>query len=84
MAQSRKFAKTRTGHGVTGMELNLNLTQCEVLNLHGEEIKKALADDNKELLVQTATALLPFLELFDQFQNRHDPNLWVNEDYISE
>ena len=60
-----KFAKKTYGTGLTGMNLNLNFTQCEVLNFCGEEIKKALTDDNKELLVQAATSLLPFFELFN-------------------
>ena len=75
-----KFAKRTYGNGLTGMNLNLNLTQCEVLKSFGEEIKQGVLDGNQEIIVQAAANLLPFFELFKEFSYKNDPNLWLNEE----
>jgi hypothetical protein len=44
-----KFAKVREGFGVVGMELNLNLTQCQAFNFYLKEIKSMIekSEDGK-------------------------------------
>lgn len=89
MAKTTKFAHIQTGMGVTGMELKLNLQQCQVLNMSRESLEKAntLLDSNsveeiangREMLKQTVQSLMPFLNLFNEFQHLNDPNMWVNE-----
>ena len=77
--KTNKFAKTREGYGVIGMTLNLNLTQCQALNYHLNEIKRMIekSEDGK-IQIGAVEPLLPFLELFKDIQNPMDPNLWDN------
>ena len=74
-----KFAKVREGFGVVGMELNLNLTQCQALNFSLIEIKFMIENsEDGKIQIGAIQPLLPFLELFKDINNPMDPNLWDN------
>ena len=62
------------------LKLNLNLTQCQALNFHLNEIKHMIekSEDGK-IQIGAVAPLLPFLELFKDIQNPMDPNLWNND-----
>ena len=77
--QNGKFATIMEGYGITGMKLNLNLTQCQALNFHLNEIKHMIekSEDGK-IQIGAIAPLLPFLELFKDIQNPMDSNLWNN------
>lgn len=76
--KSDKFAKVREGFGIVGMTLNLNLTQCQALNYHLNEIKYRIANSDGKIQAAVVEPLLPFLELFKDIQNPMDVNLWNN------
>ena len=81
MKPSKKFAELKEGYGVQGMKLDLNLVQCQVLNFHGQELKKFTEDPSKDLIPRgMVEPLIPFLELFKNFQNPYSPDLWKNDD----
>lgn len=77
--QNGKFATVTEGYGITGMKLNLNLTQCQALNYHFNEIKRMIENsEDGKIKIGAVEPLLPFLELFKDIQNPMDPNLWDN------
>ena len=77
--KSGKFAKVREGYGVVGMDINLNLAQCQALNFHLNEIKHMIeVSEDGKIPSGAVEPLLPFLELFKDIQNPMDPNLWDN------
>lgn len=87
MTKTRKFAVTLVDVGVTGMELRLNLAQCQklaeirdrtivALNMPG----KASSYETKELMRVILMELSPFLELFKDFPTPSGVDLWVNEE----
>jgi len=78
---STQFAKPREGFGIQGMDLKLNIVQCQVLNFHWNQIKGFMEENPvNEIPKEIIEPLMPFLALFKDFQNTHDPNLWVNEE----
>ena len=80
MKPNKKFAQVKEGYGVQGMKLDLNLVQCQVLNFHYEEIKKLMENlENQTIPRGAIDPLMPFLELFKDFQNPYSPDLWKNE-----
>ena len=77
--QNGKFATVKEGYGITGMTLNLNLTQCQALNYHLNEIKRMIENsEDGKIQIGVVEPLLPFLELFKDIQNPMDPSLWDN------
>lgn len=87
MNKTRKFATQTVAIGVTGMELSLNLAQCQklseirdrtivALNMPG----KVSSYETKELMRNILMELTLFLELFKDFPTPLNSNLWVNEE----
>ena len=87
MNKTRKFANTTVAIGVTGMELNLNLAQCQKLSEIRDRTIVALnmpekksSYETKELMRVILMELTPFLELFKDFPTPSGIDLWVNEE----
>jgi len=87
MTKTRKFATQTVAIGVTGMELSLNLAQCQKLSEIRDRTIVALnmpekksSYETKELMRNVLMELTPFLELFKDFPTPLNSNLWVNEE----
>ena len=75
------FAIKQYGKGVIGMNLNLNLAQCEVLsNVHHSLNSPHGLTENEA--TDILYSLAPFFKLFSDFPSKNDPNLWKNGEVI--
>lgn len=75
------FATKQYGEGLTGMSLNLNLAQCEVLSdvYHTLNSSHGLTENEATDILYSLTA---FFKLFSDFPSRNNPNLWKNGEDI--
>ena len=75
--KTTKLATITEGYGRTGLILNLNLVQCQALAeffLHAEQLKK-----NEVPGMTYPENLQPFFDIFKQFNNIYDENLFVEK-----
>lgn len=71
-----KYATFKESYGKTGLQINLNLTQCQVLaefSIHAKQAK----EDNKPLTYPDY--LQPFFDLFLEFGDKFSDDLFSNE-----
>ena len=67
-----------TGHGVTGMQINLNMEQCIAL----AQFAHAVTVLKQEEVFNYPDNIQPFLDKFEQFSIIDNENLFNDEDSV--